>query len=202
MRDKLVHGVGVYTKGKYKATENRKHTKVYDAWCSMLQRCYDSKLHERHPTYIGCVVCDEWLCFQDFADWFEANYPKYGDGYCLDKDLKVIGNKVYSPDTCLFTSQSVNLFITDRASKRGGHLTGANWHKLSEKFMSRCRNPFTKKQEHLGVFSSELEAHLAWRKRKSELGRDLAGQQKNHEVKQSLMGWVRALDNGLIHPYK
>ena len=42
------------------------------------------------------------------------------------------------------------------------------------RFKSQCRNPFTKKREHLGYFTCEQEAHQAWLKRKLELAKELA----------------------------
>ena len=43
--------------------------------------------------------------FSGFGKWFDDNNI---DGYHLDKDIKVKGNKVYSPDTCLFVSHKDN----------------------------------------------------------------------------------------------
>lgn len=198
---KLVHDVGIYEKGRYNTTENGKITKVYNTWQAMLKRCYDSKYHEKQPTYIGCVVCDEWIYFQNFATWYYDNYPTDGESekYQLDKDLKIVGNKVYSPETCLFVSSVVNAFTIDCGSARGEHLIGVCWHKSAQKFMARCSNPFTRKQENLGYFTNELEAHTAWRKRKSELAYELAMTQENDEVKNAILNWKKNLDENKIH---
>lgn len=56
-----------------------------------------------------------------------------------------------------------------------------------ERFKSECCNPFTKKQEHLGLFASELEAHEAWLRRKSELARHLAAEQTDERVAKALI---------------
>lgn len=201
MKSKLVYGIGIYEKGKYQANVNGKNTKVYVAWYGMLQRCYDAKYQERHPTYIGCSVCNEWLSFQSFAEWYELNHPKDGGSYHLDKDLKILGNKVYSPDTCLFVSQQVNKFTIDHGAKRGQYMIGVSWHKQHEKFLARCCNPLTGNGEHLGLFTNELQAHKAWRARKSELAYQLAMVQDNQEVADALLQWKLALDNNIIHAY-
>lgn len=201
MTNKLVYGVGTSDKGKHLAWFNGRKTKAYNAWSNMLQRCYSQKELERYPTYIGCSVCNEWLSFQSFAEWYELNHPKDGGSYDLDKDLKVLGNKVYSPDTCLFVSQQVNKFTIDCGASRGMFLIGVVWNLRDEKFQAGCRNPFTKKLESLGRFTSELKAHLAWRKRKSELAYELAIIQDNPEVRDAILNWKLALDNNLIHPY-
>ena len=100
-----VHGVGYIGIGKHKAGKSCRHTKSYKAWIGMLERCYSVKLHKKRPTYIGCTVCDEWHNFQVFAKWFDENHVY---GLHLDKDVKIKGNKVYSPEACMFVSQSEN----------------------------------------------------------------------------------------------
>lgn len=202
MSNRLVLGIGIYEKGKYQAKLNGKMTSVYNAWSNMMQRCYSSKKQEKHPTYIGCTVCCEWLSFQAFADWYYANYPQDGNKYQLDKDLKTLGNSIYSPDTCLFVSSQVNTFTTDSGAIRGAFMIGVNWHSPSEKFQAYCGNPLTGKKEHLGYFTNELQAHLAWRKRKSELAYELAMTQENQEVADAILRWKLALDNNIIHQYQ
>lgn len=104
-----VHGVGFLGVGRFKRTDNRKVTKQYTTWQSMLGRCYDRKYQEKYETYVGCTVCDEWHNFQNFAEWYDINHPNDGNNYHLDKDIKVSGNSIYSPDACCFVSPSVNL---------------------------------------------------------------------------------------------
>jgi hypothetical protein len=104
IKDRLlpsVYGVGFLGDGKYKVSVNRILTKSYIAWRGMIGRCYYPKLQETNPTYIGCTVDESWHNFQNFAKWFDENYI---DGYQLDKDIKIKGNKVYSPETCSFVS--------------------------------------------------------------------------------------------------
>lgn len=78
---------------------------IYNAWANMLKRCYEPSVQEKHPTYIGCTVSDEWLCFSNYHRWYVENYI---EGFHIDKDKKVLGNKVYGPDTCLFISRQEN----------------------------------------------------------------------------------------------
>ncbi len=97
---KTYYGVGFLGCGKHTKGTSRKATQV---WTNMLQRCYGH--YGNHPTYKGCSVVEEWHNFQNFAKWFEENYI---EGYQLDKDIKVEGNKVYGPDTCMFVSKKEN----------------------------------------------------------------------------------------------
>lgn len=156
----------------------------YQAWASMLMRCYSAKYQERYPTYKGCIVSEEWLTFSNFRKWMMT---QDFEGKQLDKDLLFDGNKVYSADTCVFVTQAVNLFTIDRGLDRGEWLIGVYWNKPAEKFKAQCRNPFTKKLDYLGYFTSELEAHQAWLKRKLELARELASEQTNERVAKALI---------------
>lgn len=200
MTKKSVYGVGICEKGKHQARKSGKDSKSYKTWHGMLERCYSNACQEKHPTYIGCSVCDEWLEFQVFADWYEENYPKDGARYFIDKDLKVLGNKIYSPELCLMVSSVVNNFTIDSGAARGAYMIGVCFCKSRGNFLSQCRNPLTGKGQNLGYFKDELSAHLAWRKRKSELAYELAMIQDNTDVRDALLRWKDALDNEIIHP--
>lgn len=192
-------GVGFIGIGEFKPKSGGKMTKHYHAWRNMLKRCYYPEYHALNPTYNGCAVCKEWHNFQNFSRWYYENCPKDGFSYQLDKDLKVIGNKIYSPETCLFVSSVVNSFTIDSGASRGEYMIGVYFNKASGNFQSWCNNPLTKRKEYLGRHNNEINAHMAWRKRKSELAYDLAMIQDRDEVKQALINWKRALDNFEIH---
>lgn len=108
VKDKLlpnVYGVGFVGDGKYKPSLNSKATKQYSTWTDMILRCYCAEFNNKNKTYRDVTVCAEWHNFQNFAEWFDANY---NEGMHLDKDIKIDGNKVYSPESCLFVSQTDN----------------------------------------------------------------------------------------------
>lgn len=156
----------------------------YRAWQSMLMRCYSVRYQERQPTYISCTVSENWLTFSNFRSWMAA---QDWEGQQLDKDLLFEGNKIYSAKTCVFVSQMVNKFANDRGAARGEWLIGVYWNKPTEKFLAQCSNPFTKEREHLGLFTTEQEAHNAWRKRKLELAHELAAIQTDERVAKALI---------------
>lgn len=106
--DKSVYGVGCIGDGEHNVISNGKQERKYKIWIAMLQRCYSEDLQKRDVAYKGCTVCDEWHNYQNFADWYESNYPSDGLVYEIDKDIKVDGNKVYSPETCLFVTHKEN----------------------------------------------------------------------------------------------
>ena len=194
---KLVHGVGIndsdYVVQKWETigyVDGKQKKKLiwfcpfYRVWVSMLNRCYSVKFRERQPTYKGCSVTEKWLTFSAFKNWMMA---QDFEGKQLDKDLLFEGNKVYSPEACVFVTQMVNNFTTDSGAARGDCLIGVTWYKPTEKFQASCRNPFTKKQEYLGLFTCELEAHEAWLKRKLELAHELAAIQEDSRISKALI---------------
>lgn len=137
----------------------------YNTWKNMLLRCYSEKEQLKHPTYKGCSVCEEWFTFSNFKAWMEQQ--DWEDKH-LDKDLLKEGNKVYCPEWCVFADRKINNFVTDSGASRGAYMIGVCWRKDVGKFVSNCNNPFTCDNEHLGYFTEELEAHLAWKRKKHE----------------------------------
>lgn len=100
-----VFGVGFLGNGKFFANSRRVRNEAYICWHNMLRRCYCPKEKERQPWYEACSVEPCWLNFQVFAKWY---YENFKEGYELDKDMKVSGNKVYGPNTCQFVHPTIN----------------------------------------------------------------------------------------------
>lgn len=186
MAKKLVRGVGV-NDADYAVCPTVNGRSVwcpfYQAWVGMLMRCYDTKFQARHSTYIGCTVCDDWLITSNFKKWMES---QDWQGMELDKDLLVVGNKFYSPETCTFVDSLTNNFTTDSGASRGEWPLGVDFHKSTGKFRSQCRNHLTGQNEHLGIFTCPEEAHLAWKKRKHELACQLADLQTDERAASAL----------------
>ena len=84
----------------------------------MVQRCYDKDVHKKYkPEYKDKSVCEEWLNYSNFRIWFEEHYvPCKNNQIDLDKDLLVQGNKVYSPETCVFLLHYQNTMF-ERSAK-------------------------------------------------------------------------------------
>ena len=197
MKIKLVYGVGIndadYVVQKRETVEyeNGKQKQrlvwecpYYRVWVDMLRRCYSTKLQEKYPTYKGCSVSEEWLRFSNFRRWMES---QDWNGMQLDKDILLEGNKIYSAETCVFVTSKVNTFTIDCRASRGDWLIGVNLDKERGKFLSRCSNPFTKKQENLGYFTYEQEAHQAWLERKLEFAHLIAEEQTDERVARALI---------------
>ena len=109
-----VYGIGYLGIGSYR---KKTHKLLYRKWSDMLMRCYSEKYLTKYPTYKGCSVCKEWLNFQTFAAWGEVNWI---EGYDLDKDIKVEGNRIYSPESCMFVSREDNMkHANDKRENKG-----------------------------------------------------------------------------------
>ena len=137
-------------------------------WHSMLSRCFCEKLKQRSPTYIGVTVCAEWLYFGNFFEWVnkEVGYKGKPVGLHLDKDLMVKGNKVYSPDTCSFVPDAINLLLSSCAARRGDCPLGVSHNKKFGGYRAglNCWG----KQIHLGTFNTPEEAFAAYKVAKED----------------------------------
>lgn len=188
----LVHGVGIndadYPIGMNEVIDGRKvsvwRCPFYTVWRSMLSRCHSSSYRRCEHTYAGCTLSPEWYTFSVFRLWMQEQHWRDKQ---IDKDLILKGNKVYSPDTCVFISGGLNKFLLESTASRGPHPLGVSWHKRTRKFTAVCCNPRAGKQEHLGYFSRAEDAHLAWATKKLEHALSLAEEQTDSRVSAALI---------------
>ncbi len=171
-----VFGIGYIGVGDYKVSVNSRPTKEYLHWSGCIERCYDSQFLLKNPTYENCSVCEEWHSFQNFAKWYEENYYEIeGERMELDKDILVKGNKVYSPETCVFVPNRINLFLNKRQNLRGSLPIGVTYKSGdTSRFVSRCNNPLTGIREYLGVYNTPEEAFYTYKSRKEAIAKELA----------------------------
>lgn len=158
--DTTVYNVGFVGEGKYNLSENGKNTKCYKTWLQMIRRCYDSKSIEKRPTYKECQVCKKWHNYQNFAEWYYDNYYEIeGEQICLDKDILCKGNKVYSPETCVFVPKRINSLFIKSDSKRGDLPIGV--HRYKNTYIAQMN--IEGKMTHLGYFDTPHEAFLMYK---------------------------------------
>jgi hypothetical protein len=97
-----------------------KHPHLYLVWRAMLRRCSPMDREDSHRYYDkGIRVCEEWLWWPNFAQFFLDNGWKRG--LTIDR---IDNSKGYSPDNCrvaTFTEQHHNrdLETTYRRIKEG-----------------------------------------------------------------------------------
>ena len=177
---KTVLSIGV-TGNKYPANINGKNSKEYRTWKHMLERCYDNDLKNKYSTYKQVTCCDEWLYYPNFYEWLhkQKNFEKWLNGYkwCLDKDILVKGNKLYSPNTCCLVPQNVNNLFVNQNTIRGNLPIGVCKHK--EKFQSWCRNLITGKKCFLGTYNTPEEAFQAYKQAKESYIKQVAQEEYN-----------------------
>jgi hypothetical protein len=168
--DKIIFNIGYMGEGKYKSVVNGKTTSHYKVWRGMLQRCYDKGYHQKRPTYIGCSVIEKWHNFQIFAAWYDQNYYEVNEQRMeLDKDILIKGNKIYSPDTCIFVPKNINTLFTKCDSKRGKHPIGVCFRKDSKQnpYLARCCNN-KGNRIYIDYFSTAEEAFQAYKTHKEK----------------------------------
>tara|TARA_R110000851_G_scaffold229937_1_gene382690 strand:+ start:102 stop:755 length:654 start_codon:yes stop_codon:yes gene_type:complete len=155
VKDKIkpvIFAVGFIGDGKYSST-----SRYYSIWHNMLDRCYSTE-NDKNSAYSECVVCDEWLNFQSFAIWCDVNYI---DGYEIDKDIMVRGNKIYSPIACSFVSQEENKKNKPTMQKNNtSGVKGVNFDSNSSKWLAR-KSIGKGKRVRVGLFTTVEEAKLA-----------------------------------------
>ena len=115
----MIEGVGYIGEGKMH-DENGKVKKSYISWTNMLKRAYCSEFKIKHPTYTNVSVDKEWHCYANFEKWYNENYYNVGDEKMeLDKDILFKGNKIYSPETCIFAPRRINVLFVRCDAIRG-----------------------------------------------------------------------------------
>lgn len=113
--ERNLYNIGYIGEGEYSST---KHSKIYRAWSSMFFRCYNEARLKSCPSYKDCEVCEQWHNFQNFAKWYEDNYYEIeGEKVDLDKDILIKGNRVYSPETCIYVPQKINVAFVNLKNK-------------------------------------------------------------------------------------
>jgi hypothetical protein len=106
----------------------------------------------------------------------------------LDKDILVQGNKVYSPDTCIFVSPVINYLFLDCGRSKGIYPRGVCFVSKRGKFKVQCRE--NGKRKHLGMFDSVIDAHNAYKKFKYALIKKVALKQDDERLRQAMLDYI------------
>ena len=172
-----VYGVGIVGT-KYPSSKSGVQTKEYKLWCRMLVRCYSESFKKKQPTYEGCEVSENFKYYEYFYEWCHKQIGFDNEGWQLDKDLLIKGNKVYSEDSCVFLPKEINLLLVKREALRGKHLIGVSWKKANKAFVAMV-NKNKGNSKCLGYFKTEIEAFNAYKKAKEAFIKEQASKFKS-----------------------
>lgn len=173
--DKTVYGIGFIGEGKYPTTINGINTQAYKVWHGMMRRGYDKDFKKKSPTYRDVTVDRKWHNYQIFAEWYDQNYYEVdGEKMNLDKDILIKGNKVYSPETCLFVPAKINTMFVNCETNHGKYSTCVYDSIRSDKKYSVRTN-----SEFIGNFNNLEEAKRAYKRHKEIVFRDTANEYKD-----------------------
>ena len=102
-----------------------------------------NKYNEYYPEsqrYLNCIICNDWMCYNTFADWYIKQLSKLNSqfSYELDKDLlypmyknKTGELRMYSPITVVLIPHDLNMLIFN-ADKSNDHPSESCINKIIE----------------------------------------------------------------------
>ncbi len=138
----------------YRVDNKTYHTKASAVWHAMRQRCGVGGSKKANTAYQDCVISDNFLQFQFFAEWCQ-NQVGYGlENYELDKDILLHGNKVYCENRCVFVPQALNSFFCTTSGPISDLPKGVT--RCKDKYMARFAPAST--SGYLGVYATAEEA--------------------------------------------
>lgn len=167
--------LGVACIGNTSSRLNGKDKKSYICWRHMIFRCYDLNRQQKQPTYKGCTVCDEWLCYENFEIWYNENFYQVDNEIMnLDKDILFKGNKIYSPQLCIFAPKNINVLFTKANKNRGKYPIGVHLYRVNKKtgikkYVAMCSDLNRSSMKTIGYYSTPEEAFRAYKKYKENL---------------------------------
>lgn len=136
---------------------------IYSVWKDMLYRCYSVSFKNKFKTYANCELAKEWLVFSNFKKWMLQQPWENRD---LDKDLLVPGNKIYTPNKCLFIPHEINLVVVRRCFNRGKWPQGVSYNRKDNVYQAKIS--ISGKHIYLGGFKNSADAEQAYLKAKKQ----------------------------------
>ena len=167
---KKIYGVGVYD-APYPRNKDEQTKRIYRVWTDILERCYGKRQSDKMRSYYGCTICKEWESFLSFRKWYENNYI---EGCNIDKDLFSNGEKIYSPDTCCFVPQEINLLLNKSIEKNRPIPNGVKKKEYKNKTSYCAYLSKEGKVKHLGSYDSIEKAFSVYKQEKKSYIKEVA----------------------------
>lgn len=131
------------------------------------------------PAYRGCSV--NFGTEADFRAWVLPQVGFGRPGFELDKDILVKGNRVYSPQTCVFIPQELNALFSGcyKAKHRGKYPLGVSFNRGSGTFVAQMHKERGSLDKYLGSFRTVEEAFACYKAAKEAKIKRLANKWKD-----------------------
>lgn len=159
-RNALLYGVGLNDWEGSVTIGYAKKIPEYQMWKDLLKRVYSEKYHAKSNTYIGVTIDPRWHSLKAFIDDVSKlkNYENaLHNGYALDKDIVLNGNRHYSKETCCFVPPEVNIQFTTM-NKTNGLPKGVYRTTKGNCFACDCK--VDGKTVYLGSYKTQEEAFI------------------------------------------
>ena len=163
---------------------------LYKKWNGMMQRCYNPKNKINNPAYEACTSSETFRHFSKFKSWYYSQIGCEQEGWHLDKDILIKGNKVYSEDTCCIVPPEINVALANNKSVRGSFPQGVIYNSTKTRYRARIQRG--DKWESLGTYDTPEEAFNAYKQAKEAHIKSLAEKWKDqidNRVYEALMNW-------------
>lgn len=150
----------------------RFETRAYKLWRNVKRRTYANGVTQRrHPTYVGVSLSENFENFQFFAEWCNMQVGYGVEGFELDKDLLVKGNRVYGEHTCVFLPKKINCALIRPSDRENGSFIGTSVSGDKYAAFASDGNGATLR---LGLYGTRWEAFLAYKQYKENYLKKLA----------------------------
>lgn len=146
-------------------------------WRKMLQRCYNIATHERQPTYVNCTISDNFKYYPYFKEWCEKQTGFGNEGWQLDKDVLLKGNKIYSEVTCVFVPKEINTLLIKCNSMRGDNPIGVSYNARDSVYNAYVNAG--DKGRFLGCYKDTESAFQAYKQAKEAYIKEVANKWKD-----------------------
>lgn len=183
-----VAGVGYYGEGRFsnglKKVGETPPEEIYAYWTRMLHRFSNPEEIHRRIGADGMFMLKSIKTglISKILQSGQPKQPNWNCKYRLDKDLLGTGYE-YSPESCTFLPEDVNVFLAETAYKPVHDLPiGVQYIKPATKgaktgYVSRCHIESGRK--YLGYLRRSHRAHLAYKKEKEAFAKRLAEKYKH-----------------------
>lgn len=171
---KLVLGIGINDRS-IPSTINGKSRKEYQIWHNMLRRVASKEYQDKNPTYKDCTISESFKYFHLFFAWYTNQIGANLEGYCLDKDLLIKDNKLYSENTCVLLPIAINQLLVKSNSIRGELPIGVS----KDRNVYRASCSINGKYVHVGSYNNPDEAFEGYKSYKEDYIKKMAEEYKS-----------------------